>query len=91
MKAKWTLASSENLIPLDSPLFGMEDVLMRYVFGRKKTTEFGYLVWKRVVLKGDTVIGDSCGYGYDTLAMVNMLADELARTVFMQCIFRIMP
>ena len=47
-------------------------------------------VWKHVVLKGDTVIGGRCGYGYDTLAMVNMLADELARTVFMQCIFRMM-
>uniref|UniRef100_A0A7N2R3W7 Uncharacterized protein n=1 Tax=Quercus lobata TaxID=97700 RepID=A0A7N2R3W7_QUELO len=43
------------------------------------------LGFETFVLKGDTVIGASCGYGYVTLAMVNMLADELARTVFMQC------
>ncbi|KAK7829023.1 beta-amyrin 28-monooxygenase [Quercus suber] len=82
--------SIENFVPEDSIkvnfcelnlLFavGMEDVLTRYVFGRKKTTEFGYLVKKHVVQKGDTVIDATCGNGYDTLVMVNMLADELAR------------
>ncbi|KAK7829022.1 hypothetical protein CFP56_029688 [Quercus suber] len=34
---------------------------------------------KHVVQKGDTVIDATCGNGYDTLVMVNMLADELAR------------
>ena len=45
-------------------------------------------VRKHVVQKGDTVIDATCGNGYDTLVMVNMLADELARVVFMQWIFR---
>ena len=34
------------------------------------------------------MIDATCGNGYDTLVMVNMLADELARVVFMQWIFR---
>ncbi|KAK7829040.1 hypothetical protein CFP56_029691 [Quercus suber] len=58
---------------------GMEDVLTRYVFRRKKTTQFVYLDRKHVVQKGDTVIDATCGNGYDTFVMVNMLADELAR------------
>jgi ubiquinone/menaquinone biosynthesis C-methylase UbiE len=36
-------------------------------------------VWKHVVQKGDTVIDATCGNGYDTLAMVKMVADESAR------------
>ena len=47
-------------------------------------------VRKHVVQKGDTVIDATCGNGYDTLVMVNVLADELARVVFMQWIFRMM-
>ena len=39
-------------------------------------------VRKHVVQKGDTVIDATCGNGYDTFVMVNMLADELARVVF---------
>ena len=47
-------------------------------------------VRKHVVQKGDTVIDATCGNGYDTLVMVNVLADELAGVVFMQWIFRMM-
>ena len=36
-------------------------------------------VWKHVVQKGDAVIDATCGNGYDTLAMVKMVADESAR------------
>ena len=36
-------------------------------------------VWKHVVQKGDMVIDATCGNGYDTLAMVKMVADESAR------------
>ena len=47
-------------------------------------------VWKHDVQKGDKVIDATCGNGYDTSAKVNILADELARVVFMQWIFRMM-
>ncbi|KAK4594887.1 hypothetical protein RGQ29_018569 [Quercus rubra] len=73
------LTSSQNHTPHDSPLSGMEEVLGSYVFGKKKATEVAHLVWKHVVQKGDTVIDATCGNGYDTLAMVKMVADESAR------------
>ena len=47
-------------------------------------------VWKHDVQKGDTVIDATFGNGYDTLAMINILDNELARVVFMQWIFRMM-
>jgi len=33
-------------------------------------------VWKHVVQKGDTVIDATCGNGFDTLALRNLVADE---------------
>lgn len=33
-------------------------------------------VWKHVVQKGDTVIDATCGNGFDTLALLNLVADE---------------
>ena len=45
-------------------------------------------VWKHDVQKRDTVIDAT--FGNDTLAMVNILDNELARVVFMQWIFRMM-
>lgn len=33
-------------------------------------------VWEHVVKKGDAVVDATCGNGYDTLAMVNMVADK---------------
>lgn len=35
-----------------------------------------FSIWKHVVRKGDAVVDATCGNGYDTLAMVNMVADE---------------
>ncbi|KAK9274525.1 hypothetical protein L1049_021774 [Liquidambar formosana] len=58
---------------------GVEDVLMGYIFGKKKATEVAHLVWKHVVQKGDAVIDATCGNGYDTLAMLKMVADESDR------------
>ncbi|KAF3436946.1 hypothetical protein FNV43_RR19699 [Rhamnella rubrinervis] len=63
-------------IPQDPPFSGLEDVLLSYIFGNKKATEVAHLVWERVVRKGDTVIDATCGNGYDTLAMLKMVADE---------------
>lgn len=36
-------------------------------------------VWKHVVQKGDTVVDATCGNGYDTLAMLKMVADGSGR------------
>lgn len=33
-------------------------------------------VWRHLVQKGDAVVDATCGNGYDTLAMVNMVADK---------------
>ncbi|RYR50250.1 hypothetical protein Ahy_A07g036857 [Arachis hypogaea] len=33
-------------------------------------------VWKHVVQKGDTVLDATCGNGFDTLAMLNLVADD---------------
>ena len=33
-------------------------------------------VWKHVVRTGDTVIDATCGNGFDTLAMLNLVADN---------------
>ncbi|GAY42449.1 hypothetical protein CUMW_066950 [Citrus unshiu] len=72
--------STNNCTPLplckDSPLSGLENELVRYVFGKKKATEVAHLVWKHVVRKGDTVVDATCGNGYDTLMMLKMVADE---------------
>jgi ubiquinone/menaquinone biosynthesis C-methylase UbiE len=58
--------------------FGFEFLLILLVFFffffYKK-----FRIWKRVVQNGDTVIDATCGNGYDTLAMLKMVADELGR------------
>ncbi|WCJ37064.1 S-adenosyl-L-methionine-dependent methyltransferases superfamily protein [Euphorbia peplus] len=61
---------------IESPLSGLENDFVGYVLGRKKATEVAHLVWKNVVKKGDTVIDATCGNGYDTLAMLKLVADE---------------
>ncbi|KAL8096558.1 tRNA (mnm(5)s(2)U34)-methyltransferase, chloroplastic [Apium graveolens] len=55
---------------------GLEDVMLGYMFGNKKATEVAHSVWKCVVQKGDAVIDATCGNGYDTLAMLKMVADK---------------
>ncbi|KAK0598237.1 hypothetical protein LWI29_032804 [Acer saccharum] len=60
----------------DSPFPGLESDLVGYVFGKKKATEVAHLVWKHVVRKGDAVVDATCGNGYDTLAMLKLVADE---------------
>ncbi|RWW31155.1 hypothetical protein GW17_00004223, partial [Ensete ventricosum] len=37
------------------------------------------MVWKNIIQKGDTVIDATCGNGYDTLALLTMVADESGR------------
>lgn len=69
----------ENQVLDDSPLSGMEGVLVSYLFGKRKATEVAHSVWKHVIQKGDTVIDATCGNGYDTLAMLKMVADESER------------
>ncbi|KAI3456676.1 hypothetical protein Pfo_013339 [Paulownia fortunei] len=61
------------------PFRGLEDVMTGYVFGKKKATEVAHAVWKNVVRKGDLVIDATCGNGYDTLAMLRLIADDTRR------------
>ncbi|KAJ0253502.1 Uncharacterized protein HA466_0111800 [Hirschfeldia incana] len=60
----------------DSPLPGLEDVFVGYLFGRKKATEVAHVVWEKVIQKGDMVIDATCGNGNDTLAMLKMVTDD---------------
>ncbi|KAK7324296.1 hypothetical protein VNO77_27829 [Canavalia gladiata] len=62
-------------ISKDSSFSGLDDTLVSYVSGKKKATEVAHMVWKHVVQKGDTVIDATCGNGFDTLAMLNLVAD----------------
>ncbi|CAM8957771.1 unnamed protein product [Rhodiola kirilowii] len=58
------------------PTSAVDDVMIGYLFGNNKATELAHLVWKHVVRKGDIVIDATCGNGYDTLALLRMVADE---------------
>lgn len=59
-----------------SPLSGLEDVMMGYIFGKRKATEVAHVAWKHVIQKGDAVVDATCGNGYDTLAMLKMVSDK---------------
>ncbi|KAG8386638.1 hypothetical protein BUALT_Bualt03G0169400 [Buddleja alternifolia] len=63
----------------ESPFQGLECVMAGYMFGKKKATQVAQAVWKNVVRKGDTVIDATCGNGYDTLAMLRLIADDTRR------------
>ncbi|KAK7334911.1 hypothetical protein VNO80_26677 [Phaseolus coccineus] len=67
---------SSSSSPKDSPFSGLEDALVSYLFGKKRATDIAHMVWKQVVQKGDTVIDATCGNGFDTLAMLNLVADD---------------
>ncbi|CAJ1958127.1 unnamed protein product [Sphenostylis stenocarpa] len=67
---------SSSSFPKDSPFSGLEDALVSYLFGKKRATDIAHMVWKQVVRKGDTVIDATCGNGFDTLAMLNLVADD---------------
>ncbi|XP_057459181.1 uncharacterized protein LOC130749837 [Lotus japonicus] len=69
-------SSSSSSIPKDSPFSGLEDAFVSYLFGKKRATDVAHMVWKQVVQKGDTVIDATCGNGFDTLAMLNLVADD---------------
>ncbi|KAK6123884.1 hypothetical protein DH2020_042375 [Rehmannia glutinosa] len=62
-----------------SPFSGLEEVMTGYMFGKKKATEVAHAVWKNVVRKGDLVIDATCGNGYDTLALLRLIADDACR------------
>lgn len=73
-------ATTINSPPADSssesPLSGLEEVMMGYVFGKKKATQVVHSLWKHVLRKGDVVIDATCGNGHDTLALLRMVADK---------------
>ncbi|CAI9784024.1 unnamed protein product [Fraxinus pennsylvanica] len=66
---------SSNSIYSNSPFSGLEDVITGYIFGKKKATEVAHSVWKNVIRKGDVLVDATCGNGYDTLAMLRLVAD----------------
>jgi len=43
------------------------------------TVPYQCRLWKHVIRKGDTVVDATCGNGNDTLAMANMVKDELGK------------
>ncbi|OWM81076.1 hypothetical protein CDL15_Pgr007107 [Punica granatum] len=61
--------------PGEISLPGVEDEMVGYIFGKKKATDVAHSVWKHVVRRGDTVVDATCGNGYDTLAMLRLVAD----------------
>ncbi|KAL2495716.1 S-adenosyl-L-methionine-dependent methyltransferase superfamily protein [Forsythia ovata] len=63
----------------NSPFSGLDDIITGYIFGKKKATEVAHSVWKNVIRKGDVVVDATCGNGYDTLAMLRLVADEKRR------------
>ncbi|KAL2475868.1 S-adenosyl-L-methionine-dependent methyltransferase superfamily protein [Abeliophyllum distichum] len=63
----------------NSPFQGLDDIITGYIFGKKKATEVAHSVWKNVIRKGDVVVDATCGNGYDTLAMLRLVADETRR------------
>ncbi|KAF7141039.1 hypothetical protein RHSIM_Rhsim06G0242100 [Rhododendron simsii] len=71
-----TLEDPSTSLPKDSPFPGLEDVMMGYIFGKKKATEVAHSVWRHIVQNGDILVDATCGNGYDTLAMVKMVADK---------------
>ncbi|XP_057765261.1 uncharacterized protein LOC130986016 [Salvia miltiorrhiza] len=62
-----------------SPFSGLDEMMTGFIFGKKKATEVAHAVWKNVVRKGDMVIDATCGNGYDTLAMLRLVADDEGR------------
>nr|CAD1828148.1 unnamed protein product [Ananas comosus var. bracteatus] len=55
---------------------GIEEALIGFITGKRKATEVAHSVWRSIVQKGDTVVDATCGNGYDTLALLKMVADE---------------
>ncbi|KAM7532390.1 hypothetical protein LguiB_035800 [Lonicera macranthoides] len=69
-----TLPFAKDAPPL---LLGVEeDIMMEYMFGKRRATEVAHSVWKRVVQQGDALVDATCGNDYDTLAMVKMVANK---------------
>ncbi|GAB2286654.1 hypothetical protein Dimus_021050 [Dionaea muscipula] len=54
-----------------------DDALMGYIFGMERATEVAHCVWKCIVRKGDIVVDATCGNGYDTLALLKMVRDDI--------------
>ncbi|GFQ01829.1 putative rRNA methylase ytqb [Phtheirospermum japonicum] len=63
----------------ESTFSGLEEVMTGYMFGKRKATEVAHAVWKNVVRKGDLVVDATCGNGYDTLALLRLIADDKRR------------
>ncbi|CAH9098554.1 unnamed protein product [Cuscuta europaea] len=65
-----------SITSLSNSLSGMENVMMEYICGQRRATLLAHRVWMDIVKKGDIVIDATCGNGYDTLALLKMVADH---------------
>ncbi|XP_020588318.1 uncharacterized protein LOC110030094 [Phalaenopsis equestris] len=61
------------------PISGAEDALLGFMDGRRKATDVAHSVWKNVIRGGDRVVDATCGNGYDTLALLKLIADDSRR------------
>ncbi|KAK8918460.1 hypothetical protein KSP39_PZI021238 [Platanthera zijinensis] len=61
------------------PVAGAEDALLDFIAGKRKATEVAHLIWKNIILRGDTVVDATCGNGYDTMALLKLIADGSTR------------
>ncbi|KAI0527152.1 hypothetical protein KFK09_002750 [Dendrobium nobile] len=58
------------------PISGAEDSLLSFINGKMKATDVAHSIWKIVIRGGDTVVDATCGNGYDTIALLKLVADD---------------
>ncbi|CAN6359524.1 unnamed protein product [Urochloa humidicola] len=68
--------ASAGVATAPQPELGLEEAMVGFVTGKRKATEVAHAVWRSIVHKGDTVVDATCGNGNDTLALLQMVADE---------------
>ncbi|XP_028554010.1 uncharacterized protein LOC110103402 isoform X2 [Dendrobium catenatum] len=56
-----------------------EDSLLSFINGKMKATDVAHSIWKIVIRGGDTVVDATCGNGYDTIALLKLVADDSRR------------
>ncbi|KMZ64741.1 rRNA methylase [Zostera marina] len=65
------ILENENMAPAS-------DATMGLIKGQRKITEAAHSVWENVLRKGDTAVDATCGNGYDTLALLQMVSGATA-------------
>ncbi|KAG0496274.1 hypothetical protein HPP92_000965 [Vanilla planifolia] len=57
------------------PIAGAQEALLGFMTCKRKATDAAHSVWKHVIHGGNTVVDATCGNGYDTVALLNLIAD----------------